>query len=202
MDIKNAFLQGELENEVYMRPPPGLEDTIGPCKVFKLKKAIYGLKQSPRACEVGKLGSKAVSTPLEENYKPGGKGELDAAPFDDVKQYQRLVGKLIYLTITRPDICFAVNQASQHMRNPSMHHWNMVNRILQYIKSSSGQRIWMGRNESTELVGYCDADYAGDREDRRSTTCYCTFLGGNLVTWKSKKQRWYHYRVMRPNIGP
>ncbi|XP_019098353.1 PREDICTED: uncharacterized protein LOC109131637, partial [Camelina sativa] len=79
--------------------------------------------------------------------------------------------------------------ASQHMQNPTVHHWNMVNRILKYIKGAPGQGIWMGRNENTELVGYCDADYAGDREDRRSTTGYCTFLGGNLVTWKSKKQK-------------
>ncbi|XP_019086329.1 PREDICTED: uncharacterized protein LOC109126889 [Camelina sativa] len=263
-----------------MRPPPSLEDTIGPGKVFKLNKAIYGLKQSPRAwyhklsttllergfrkseaehtlftlpsdkgivvilvyvddiiitgndkvgiqdtktflksvfdikdlgelkyflgievyrsdeglflsqrkyaldllSETGKLGSKAVPTPLEENYKAGGKGELDATPFEDVKQYRRLVGKLIYLTITRPDICFAVNQVSQHMQIPTVHHWNMVNQILKYLKGSPGQGIWMGRNKNTELVGYCDADYAGDREDRRSTTGYCIFLGGNLVT--------------------
>ncbi|XP_019098360.1 PREDICTED: uncharacterized protein LOC109131641 [Camelina sativa] len=267
-----------------MRPPPGLEDTIGPGKVLKLNKAIYGLKQSPRAwyhklsttllgrgfrksesdhtlftlpsdkgivvilvyvddiiisgsdkvgiqetkeflksvfdikdlgelkyflgievyrsdeglflsqrkyaldllSEAGKLGSKAVTTPLEENYKTAGKGE---PPFEDVTKYRRLVGKLIYLTITRPDLCFAVNQVSQHMQNPTRHHWNMVNRILKYIKGSPGQGIWMGRNKNTELVGYCDADYAGDHEDRRSTTGYCTFLGGNLVTWKSKKQK-------------
>ncbi|XP_019098368.1 PREDICTED: uncharacterized protein LOC109131657, partial [Camelina sativa] len=266
MDVKNAILQGELEDEVYMRPPPGLEDTIGPGKVLKLNKAIYGLKQSPRAwyhklsttlldkgfrkCEAdhtlftlpstkgivvilvyvddiiitgsdslkyflgievyrsseglflsqrkyaldllsdtGKLGSKAVATPLEENYKAGGQGELDIAPFKDVSLYRRLVGKLIYLTITRPDICFAVNQVSQPMKNPTVYHWNMLTRILKYIKGSPGQGIWMGRNKNSKLVGYYDADYTGDREDRRSTTGYCTFLGGNLVTWKSQKQK-------------
>ncbi|XP_019097467.1 PREDICTED: uncharacterized protein LOC109131229 [Camelina sativa] len=139
--------------------------------------------------EAGKLGTKAVTTPLEESYKTGGKGELETAPFEDVTRYRRLVGKLIYLTITRPNICFAVNQVSQHMKNPTIHHWHMVNRILKYIKGAPGQGIWMGRNENTELVGYCDADYARDCVDRRSTTGYCTFLGGNLVTWKSKKQK-------------
>ena len=95
----------------------------------------------------------------------------------------------IYLTITRPDICFAVNQVSQHMQAPKVHHWKMVDRILRYLSGSHGQGVWMGCNGSTEVVGYCDADWAGDRVDRRSTTGYCTFIGGNLVTWKSKKQK-------------
>ncbi|KAG7530454.1 Reverse transcriptase RNA-dependent DNA polymerase, partial [Arabidopsis thaliana x Arabidopsis arenosa] len=283
----NAFLQGELEEEVYMKPPPGLEDHNAPGKVFKLKKAIYGLKQSPRAwyhklsttlldrgfkkseadntlftlpskegivvilvyvddiiisgndkvgiqetkaflksvfdikdlgelkyflgievcrskeglflsqrkytldllSQVGKLGAKPAKTPLEDDYKANRKGELDNKPFEDVTQYRRLVGKLIYLTITRPDICFAVNVVSQHMQAPTLHHWNMVTRILKYLKGAPGQGIWMGCNKNTELVGYCDADYAGDTKDRRSTTGYCTFIGGNLVTWRSKKQK-------------
>ncbi|KAG7559405.1 Integrase catalytic core [Arabidopsis thaliana x Arabidopsis arenosa] len=287
MDVKNAFLQGELEEEVYMKPPPGLEDHNAPGKVFKLKKAIYGLKQSPRAwyhklsttlldrgfkkseadntlftlpskegivvilvyvddiiisgndkvgiqetkaflksvfdikdlgelkyflgievcrskeglflsqrkytldllSQVGKLGAKPAKTPLEDDYKANRKGELDNKPFEDVTQYRRLVGKLIYLTITRPDICFAVNVVSQHMQAPTLHHWNMVTRILKYLKGAPGQGIWMGCNKNTELVGYCDADYAGDTKDRRSTTDYCTFIGGNLVTWRSKKQK-------------
>ncbi|KAG7527831.1 Integrase catalytic core [Arabidopsis thaliana x Arabidopsis arenosa] len=249
MDVKNAFLQGELEEEVYMKPPPGLEDHNAPGKVFKLKKAIYGLKQSRElddiiisgndkvgiqetkaflksvfdikdlgelkyflgieVCrskeglflsqrkytldllsQVGKLGAKPAKTPLEDDYKANRKGELDNKPFEDVTQYRRLVGKLIYLTITRPDICFAVNVVSQHMQAPTLHHWNMVTRILKYLKGAPGQGIWMGCNKNTELVGYCDADYyAGDTKDRRSTTGYCTFIGGNLVTWRSKKQK-------------
>ena len=287
MDVKNAFLQGELEDEVYMRPPPGLEDTIESGKVFKLNKAIYGLKQSPRAwyhklsntlmergfkrseadhtlftitsqegivvilvyvddiiisgndkvgiqdtksflksvfdikdlgelkyflgievCrskeglfisqrkytldllnEVGKLGSRPVASPLEVDFQVNREGEKGNEPYEDASQYRRLVGKLIYLTITRPDICYSVNQVSQHMQAPTVHHWNMVNRILKYLKGAPGQGIWMGCNKNTELVGYCDADYAGDHGDRRSTTGYCTFIGGNLVTWKSKKQK-------------
>ncbi|KAG7533199.1 Ribonuclease H-like superfamily [Arabidopsis thaliana x Arabidopsis arenosa] len=305
MDVKNAFLQGELEEEVYMKPPPGLEDHNAPGKVFKLKKAIYGLKQSPRAwyhklsttllergfkkseadntlftlpskegivvilvyvddiiisgndkvgiqetktflksvfdikdlgelkyflgievcrskeglflsqrkytldllSQVGKLGAKPAKTPLEDDYKANRKGELDNKPFEDVTQYRRLVGKLIYLTITRPDICFAVNVVSQHMQAPTLHHWNMVTRILKYLKGAPGQGIWMGCNKNTELVGYCDADYAGDTKDRRSTTGYCTFIGGNLVTWRSKKQKVVslssaeaEYRAMRKLI--
>ena len=103
--------------------------------------------------------------------------------------YRKIVGKLIYLTLTRPDLCFAVNQVSQHMQEPKQRHWEMVNRILRYLRGTHDQGIWMGKNGNTEVVGYCDADWAGDRMDRRSTTGYCTLIGGNLVTWKTKKQK-------------
>ncbi|KAL0641859.1 hypothetical protein Bca4012_103201 [Brassica carinata] len=75
------------------------------------------------------------------------------------------------------------------MQLPKEHHWRMVERLLMYLNGSPDQGVWMGCNGSTEVVGYCDADWAGDRADRRSTTGYCTFIGGNLVTWKSKKQK-------------
>ena len=65
----------------------------------------------------------------------------------------------------------------------------MVDRILRYLKGSPGQGVWMGKNDSTDIFGYCDADWAGDRVDRKSTTGYCTFIGGNVVTWKTKKQK-------------
>ncbi|WZZ36046.1 hypothetical protein YC2023_019447 [Brassica napus] len=287
MDVKNAFLQGELEDEVYMRPPPGMEDMVKPGNVLRLKKAIYGLKQSSRAwyhklsttlngrgfvkseadhtlftltskqgivviliyvddiiitgsdkegiistkvflkstfdikdlgelkyflgieiCrskeglflsqrkytldllnEAGKLGARVAKTPLEDGYKVLREGEIEDKPYADVKHYRRMVGKLIYLTITRPDVCFAVNQVSQNMQAPKIHHWNMVERILRYLREAPGQGVWMGCNKNTEIVGYCDADWARDRVDKRSTTGYCTFIGGNLVTWKSKKQK-------------
>ncbi|KAL1203340.1 Retrovirus-related Pol polyprotein from transposon RE1 [Cardamine amara subsp. amara] len=65
----------------------------------------------------------------------------------------------------------------------------MVDRILRYLKGTPGKGIWMGRNNSTDIVGYCDSDWAGDKTDRKSTTGYCTFVGGNLVTLRSKKQK-------------
>ena len=78
-----------------------------------------------------KLGEKSSKTPLEDAYKVLLKGEIkDNQKFEDAKLYRRMAGKLIYLTITRPYICFAVNQVSQHMQAPKLHHWNMVDKIL------------------------------------------------------------------------
>ena len=74
------------------------------------------------------------------------------------------------------------------MHAPTMGDWHKVDRILRYLKGSPGRGICMKNNQSSEIVGYCDADWAGDSKDRRSTTGYCMFVGGNLVAWKSKKQ--------------
>ncbi|KAM1794461.1 hypothetical protein ACFX11_034934 [Malus domestica] len=107
-------------------------------------------------------------------------------PLPNISYYQRLVGKLIYLTITRPDIAYSVSITSQFMHSPMMEHFNLVKRILRYLKGSVGHGIIM--KKSTQITGYCDADWAGNSIDCRSTMGYCTFMGGNLVTWKSKKQ--------------
>ena len=92
------------------------------------------------------------------------------------------MGKLIYLTITRPDISFAVNQVSQFMSNPKQRHMEMVNRILRYLKGTPGQGVLMRKNGHHKILAYTDADWAGSVEDRKSTTDFCTFFGGNLVT--------------------
>jgi len=102
--------------------------------------------------------------------------------------YQRLVGKLIYLSHTRPDIAFDVSVVSQFMHDPREMHLQAVNRILQYLKGSPGKGILFKRGGNMVLEAYTDADYAGSLVDRRSSSGYCTFLGGNLVTWRSKKQ--------------
>ncbi|KAM1815735.1 hypothetical protein ACFX12_000216 [Malus domestica] len=282
MDVKNAFLHGDLEEEVYMRLPPGHPQSQEPNLVCKLHKSIYGLKQSPRAWyaklstvlhsigfkrsnadsslfvrtraasklvvliyvddliitgdnaaeittlkqslqqkfAVKDLGvlkyflgiemassykglflnqrkyvmdllkdanmsdAKPALTPLDSKLKL----DLGGTSLSDISLYQRLVGKLIYLTITRPDISHSVSIASQFMHSPTIEHLNLVKRILRYLKGSVGRGILMAKNDNTQIMGYCDADWAGNAIDRKSTTGYCTFVGGNLVTWKSKKQ--------------
>ena len=103
-------------------------------------------------------------------------------------QYQRLVGKLIYLAHTRPDIAYAVSVVSQFMHDPRERHLQAVNKILQYLKSSPGRGLLFKKEGKLAMEVYTDADYAGSIVDRRSTTGYCMFLGGNLVAWRSKKQ--------------
>jgi transposase InsO family protein len=282
-DVKNAFLHGELEEEIYMELPPGYEYGVAANKVCKLEKALYGLKQSPRAwfgrfcrsmknygynqgdsdhtmffkrdegriailiiyvddmiitgddkaeiqrlelklskefdmknlgglkyflgievsrtqtgiflsqrkyvldllAETGMLNCKPVSTPMEQNLK------LEISPEQcptNKERYQKLVGKLIYLSHTRPDIAYAVGVVSQFMHNPSEDHMGAVIRILRYLKGTPGKGIKFEKSEKLEIEGYTDADWAGNIVDRKSTSGYFTFVGGNLVTWRSKKQ--------------
>ena len=106
----------------------------------------------------------------------------------DKEMYQRLVGKLIYLSHTRPDVAFAVSLISQSMHQSKEAHLQAALRIVQYLKGTQGRGILFKRKKSVNLEAYTDADYAGSIVDKRLTTGYCTFLGGNLVTWKSEKQ--------------
>jgi transposase InsO family protein len=283
-DVKNAFLNGELHEEVYMSLPPGFEENLGRDKVCRLKKSLYGLKQSPRAwferfgnvvkkhgftqsqadhtlffkhshegkiailivyvddiimtgddvneisdlkrrleaefdikdlgklkyflgmefarskegiflnqrkyildllTETGMTGCKAVETPMDPNVK------LKAASEDEVvdrERYQRLAGRLIYLSHTRPDIAFAVSVISQFMHAPGPTHFEAIFRILRYLKGTPGKGLMFKNRGHIQVEAYTDADWAGNINDRRSTSGYCTFVGGNLVTWRSKKQ--------------
>ncbi|XP_061340966.1 secreted RxLR effector protein 161-like [Gastrolobium bilobum] len=108
-------------------------------------------------------------------------------PFQDAERYRRLVEKLKYLTDTRPDISFAVSVASQFLNTPCQEHWNVVIRILNYIKAYPGKDLEYEDKGHVKVVGYSDADWADCPTNRRSTNGYCVFIGGNLILWKSKK---------------
>lgn len=101
--------------------------------------------------------------------------------------YRSLVGSLQYLTLTRPEISFAVNTVCQHMHLPLEQHFTAVKRILRYIKGSLHQGLLFSKGSLT-FSAFSDADWAGDALDRRSTGGYCVFLGPNLVSWSTKKQ--------------
>ncbi|RVW47126.1 Retrovirus-related Pol polyprotein from transposon RE1 [Vitis vinifera] len=283
-DVKNAFLNGDLEEEVYMDIPVGLETTSNFNKVCRLRKSLYGLKQSPRAwferftkvvkgygfvqCqsdhtlfvkhfpegklaiiivyvddiiltgdheekidllkklltkefeikdlgnlkyflgmeiarskkgiavsqrkyvldllnETGMLGCKPAETPMDTTVKLE---ESDGSAPVDKGRYQRLVGKLIYLSHTRPDIGFSVSVVSQFMNNPIEKHMTAVIRILRYLKMTPGKGLFFQRTTKKEIEIFSDADWAGSVTDRRLTSGYCSFVWGNLVTWRSKKQ--------------
>ncbi|RYE24977.1 MAG: transposon Pol polyprotein, partial [Sphingobacteriaceae bacterium] len=135
--------------------------------------------------ETGLLGCKPASTPIDPNHKLSKSDGEDPA---DKARYQRLVGKLIYLAHTRPDIAYSVSLVSQHMHSPSNDHLEAVYRILHYLKGSPGKGVLFKKSEGRQIEVFTDADYAGCLDDRRSTSAYCTFVWGNLVTWRSKKQ--------------
>ncbi|KAL5844470.1 hypothetical protein ACOSQ3_010524 [Xanthoceras sorbifolium] len=126
-----------------------------------------------------------VDTPVEPNQKLG---EASNSAIVDKGSYQRLVGKLIYLSHTRPDIIYAVSMVSQFMHNSKDVYLQAVYSILQYLKATPEKRIVLKKGRSLTLEAYMNADYAGFVVDRMSTSGYRTFVGGNLVTWRSKKQ--------------
>ncbi|BBG98547.1 RmlC-like cupins superfamily protein [Prunus dulcis] len=281
MDVHNAFLHGDLQEEVCMLPPPGSRQQ-GEHVVCRLHKSLYGLKQAPRSwfrkfssaicgigfkqsradyslfthvqgssltiillyvddmiitgndekaicklkhflgsqfrikdlgslkyflgvevarsktgisiCqrkytldileEAGLLGAKPAKVPMDPDLILSPTGEL----LKDPTRYRRLVGKLIYLTITRPEITYAVNTLSQFMQEPKRQHLEAAYRLLHYPKEAPSQGLLFPAENKLKLIGYCDADWARCPITRRSVTGYCIFLGNALVSWKSKKQ--------------
>ncbi|XP_017187720.1 uncharacterized mitochondrial protein AtMg00810-like [Malus domestica] len=128
---------------------------------------------------------KPVATLIDSKLKI----TIDGEAIKNVTYYQRLVGKLIYFTLIRPEITFAISLVSQFMHAPIVEHLNIIKRIIRYLNGSINRGILMHNNHSTKIHAYTDADWAGSAIDGKSTTGYCTFVGGNIVTWKSKKQQ-------------
>ncbi|XP_043697246.1 uncharacterized mitochondrial protein AtMg00810-like [Telopea speciosissima] len=135
--------------------------------------------------ECGLLAAKPVSFPMEQNSR------LDpdtGSPLPDPSQYRQLIGRLLYLTITRPDIAYCVNNLSQFMQLPRQPHMDAANRVLRYLKSAPGTCILFSASSNLRLTAFCDSDWAACPTTRRSITGYVTFLGNSLISWKSKKQ--------------
>ena len=134
--------------------------------------------------ETGKLGAKSCSSSMALGIHLTREDEL----FEDPERYRRLVGKLNYLTVTRPDIAHSVSVVSHYMSSPTVDNWAVVEHILCYLKGAPGRGILYDNHGKNRVECFTDADWAGSKEDRRSTSGYCVFVGGNLVSWKSKKQ--------------
>ncbi|KAM1254549.1 hypothetical protein ACFX2G_029491 [Malus domestica] len=133
----------------------------------------------------GMLECKLISTPMEPNAKMCAHEGKD---LEDATMYRQLVGSLIYLTLTRPDISYAVGVMGRYMQNPKKPHLEAVRRILRYVKSTIDYGFLYKKGEDCKLVGYCDADYAGDHNTRRSTIGYVFKLGSRTIFWCSKRQ--------------
>jgi hypothetical protein len=284
MDVKSAFLNGDLAEEVYVSQPPGFESEDFPNFVYRLLKALYGLKQAPRAwyetlsqfllehqftrgtidktlffkkhgndiilvqiyvddiifgssneklCErfsklmqskyemsmMGELTyflglqvhqredgifinqSKYVKDLLKkyglEESSPAKTPMSTAIKLDedkkgkrvDIKVYRGMVGSLLYLTASRPDIMFATCLCARFQSDPKESHMMAIKRIFKYLKGTPNLGLWYPKGTGFNLVGYTDSDYAGCRIDRKSTSGSCQFLGQRLVSWFSKKQQ-------------
>jgi hypothetical protein len=263
MDVKSTFLNGFLEEEVYVDQPPGFEVQEHLAKVYRLKKALYGLKQAPRAwysridtymiksgfsrsqneptlCTKidhhGKIivvclyvddviytgnleltdfkhamqyefemtylgimkyflgievhqsakgifvcqqtyasniikrfcmeGCNPTETPIPLGTKLSKK---DEGPIVDSTLYKILVGSLLYLTTTRPDIMYAASLVSRFMESPKDSHWKKSKRILRYVAGTLNFGLWYTKSDSNQLYGYTDSDFAGNLDDRKST---------------------------------
>ncbi|XP_037459546.1 uncharacterized mitochondrial protein AtMg00810-like [Triticum dicoccoides] len=281
MDVKNAFLHGDLHEEVYMQPSLGIE--VPPGHVCRLRKALYGLKQAPRAWferfssvvqaagfspsehdpalfihtskhgrtllllyvddmliiedDVGYIAF--VKKKLSEQFKMSDLGPLsyflgieiehtddgyyisqqkytqdlisrsgitdsrtavtpmeihlqlrptDGTPLEDPYRYRHIVGSLVYLTVTRPDIAHAIHILSKFVSVPTSVHYGHLLRVLRYLRGTASRRLFYAHSSQLQLHAYSDSTWASDPVDRRSITGYCIFLGTSLIAWKSKKQ--------------
>ncbi|GJU46458.1 putative RNA-directed DNA polymerase, partial [Tanacetum coccineum] len=138
--------------------------------------------------EFGLLAAKPVTTPLPENCVLV-VGESDSDKFlKNIFEYQKLLGKLIYLTHTRPDISYAVHCLSQHMHAPLQSHLRIALRVIRYLKNSPGTGIQIYKDNNLKLSCFTDSDWAKCLRTRKSVSGFCVFLGRSLVSWKSKKQ--------------
>jgi hypothetical protein len=283
MDVKRAFLNGPIQELVYVKQPLGFKDSKFPNHVYKLQKALYGLKQAPRAwyeClkefllkqgfEIGKadptlfthkvgndifvcqiyvddiifgstnhvycdefsrimtkrfemsmmgelkfflgfqikqmkegtfisqtkythdmlkkfdmVNAKPIKTPMPTN------GHLDLnveGKAVDIKIYRSMIGSLLYLCASRPDIMLSVCMCARFQANPKECHLVVVKRILRYLVHTPNLGMWYPKGSKLNLLGYSDSDYAGCKVDRKNTSGTCQFLGRSLVSWSSKKQ--------------
>ena len=127
----------------------------------------------------GMKGSKAIGTPMSPSCKldknEGGKNI-------DLKFYRDMIGSLLYLTASRPDIIFSVYLCARFQSNLKESHLNAVKRILRYLNGTQTLRLWYSKDSSINLIGYSNTDFVGCRLDRKSTSEICQFFGVNLIS--------------------
>nr|GEY98543.1 hypothetical protein [Tanacetum cinerariifolium] len=180
MNIKTAFLYGPLKEKVYVNHPDGFIDSYHPNKVYRLKKALYGLKQAPRAwnsdspiphgifisqakyaqeilIKHGMTSCDSIGTPMATKHLDA---DLSGTPVDQTK-YQSMVGALMYLTASRPDIMYATCYCARYQAKPTEKHLTSVKRIFRYLKDTINMGLWFLKDTGFELIAFSDSDHAG-----------------------------------------
>ncbi|GJX37947.1 retrovirus-related pol polyprotein from transposon TNT 1-94 [Tanacetum coccineum] len=246
MDVKTAFLNGELKEEVYVSQPEGFVDQDNPSHVYKLKKALYGLKQAPRAWYdmlssflISQQFSKGAVDPtlftrhagndillvqiyvddiifastntamcdefanqMTNKFKMSMMGQmsfflglqisqnedLHGKPVD-ATLYRGMIGSLMYLTSSRPDLNYDVCLCARYQAKPTEKHLQAVKRIFRYLNGTIHMGLWYSKDTNMSLTAYADSDHAGCQDTRRSTSGSAQFLGDKLVSWSSKKKK-------------
>nr|GEU65871.1 hypothetical protein [Tanacetum cinerariifolium] len=184
MDVKTAFLNGILKEEVYVGQPSGFVSKQYPDHMYALDKALYGLKQEPRAWydvllqflinssfQKGSIDTiifikKKVPTPMVEQTKL--KLDLVGKPVDHT-DYQSMIGSLMYVTSSRPDIMFATCMCARYQENPNEHHVSAVKKIFRYLKGNINLGLWYPKDSGFDLTAYSNADHAGCHLDMKKT---------------------------------
>ncbi|KAL9280496.1 putative RNA-directed DNA polymerase [Arabidopsis thaliana] len=186
-DAAAAQFTHDLQNQFKLRDLSDLKYFLG-LEIARTSEGI-SLCQRKYALELlsaaGMLGCKPAFVPMIPNVKLL---KDDGILLEDTGEYRRLVGKLMYLTITRPDITYAVNKLCQFTSAPRTSHLAAVYRVLQYIKGTVGQGLFYSADSDLTLKGFADSDWASCADSRRSTTGFSMFVGDSLISWRSKKQ--------------
>nr|GEU38261.1 copia protein [Tanacetum cinerariifolium] len=181
MDVKTTFLNGPLKKEVYGSQPDGFVDPKFPDHVYRLKKALYDLKQAPRAW-YDKLSSFLI-----KHYFT--KGIVDPTLFTRRHEGDILLVQSAHVSnSSRLDITFATFVCARYQARHTVKHLKEVKRIFRYLRQSYNMDLWYLKNFGFEIIAYSYADHAGFKDDCKSTSGSLQFLGAKLVSWSSKKQ--------------
>ncbi|GKB28846.1 retrovirus-related pol polyprotein from transposon TNT 1-94 [Tanacetum coccineum] len=257
MDVKTAFLNGNLREEVYVSQPDRFVDQDNPNHVYKLKKSLYGLKQAPHAwydmlssflisqgfskvqwiplCSSIEMARnyfwyKSMSMILSllhlhlnfisqsprgifinqskyaleslkkyglESYDPVDTPMVEKSKLDEDKEgkdvdpshYRRMIGTLLYLTASRPDLQFAICMCARYQARPTEKHLHTVKRIFRYLRGTVNRGLWYLKDSSITLIAFADVDHAGYQDTCHSTSGSMQFLRDRLVSWSSKRQK-------------
>ncbi|GKA54846.1 retrovirus-related pol polyprotein from transposon TNT 1-94 [Tanacetum coccineum] len=200
MDVKTAFLNGNLREEVYVSQPDGFVDPDNPNHVYKAKRKPYMVKTSstpwttnffkiPKASLLTRYGFDScnpVDTPMVDKSKLD---EDKEGKVVDPSHYRGMIDTLLYLIASRLDLQFAICMCARYQARPTEKHLHAVKRIFQYLKGTVNWGLWYPKDSSIALTAFADADHAGCQDTRRSTFGNMQFLGDRLVSWSSKRQK-------------